>query len=570
MDTANTPAERAAALNMAYVDPERAVLLTVKRMCEDYHRTCDDPDLKKRINQGYEKLIGVGIRNFAGDNDSFASMYLKGPPGHGKSSSIIEASRVFAQLTGMNYHGFPRSDIRYGKNDLLVVTREFTGEVSTLASRGIFEKANRNGVDVTRRVPYEDFVAAREAQLSVGIIDDISSALDTVQTSFLGMIRNRFSEGQNYRNMFIALTGNIGDADGTMTQPGTAALGGRCMLAYLEDDVELFSKRLHRKFGADGLGDGHVCAYLANHPEAFSPRASQMIERDQPRPQPRTWEKLATDMRSLVHIYQENPSSPIFDDWKSSKGLQGAVQQMAAEHIGAAGAAPFAAFVQSMMSQTFPLAKSIFDKGIAQSERAIQNVIERAGRGMRNDGAASEAAFQFQFAEACAAITAARIGSSPALQGSPRDVQQMVRNEIAQFLQVMNMPWFQSRQQAYILAANQAHAAATLGRRLVAIPELSSGRKTSDVILGRQVLRADIVTEALIPAIRDTNDFFIKKFGAAIYGEAEMSNNVFAPMTGDFYATMQYAMPGIDFNAKVTPTPNASAGPGMPNFAAKS
>lgn len=556
----STPADRAAALNMPYVDPERAVLLTVKRMCEDFYRTTSDPDLKQRINQAYERLIGAGIRNFAGDTDSFASIYLKGPPGHGKTSSIVEASKVFAKLVGAEHHADPHAKPSFGRNDLLLVSREFTGEVSTLASRGIYEKGDRNGVPVTKRVPYEDFVAAREAQMAVIVLDDISSALDTVQTSILGMVRNRRSEGMDFRNSFIALTGNVGDQDGTMTQPGTSALSGRCTMAYLEDDVDLFSKRMHRKFGADDLGDGHISAYLTLHQTAFSPKASQMTERDQPRPQPRTWEKLAADMRSLVHIYNTFPSSPLFDNYKSSSGLQGAVKQMAAEHVGMEAAAPFAAFVQSMMSETFPLARQIYDRELKDTDRLIQKVIERAGKGHRNDGSRSEAAFQFQFADACAAVTASRIASSSMLKGgSAAQINAMVRREVGMFLKIMNEPFFQSKHTAWILMANQAQAAATLGRRLLSVPELVSGRKPSDVILSRQGLRSDVVMDGIIEACRDTNAYFHEKYGYGIYNQADMTNNVYAPMTGDFYATLSAAAPAIDFNGKMAPIPGLEA-----------
>lgn len=562
-----TPAERAAALNMPYVDPERAVLLTVKRMCEDFHRTTDDPDLKRRINGAYERLIGAGIRNFAGDNDTFASIYFKGPPGHGKTSSIVEASKVFAKLIAAEHHTDPQAKSNFGANDLLLVSREFTGEVSTLASRGIFEKGDRNGVAVTKRVPYEDFVAAREAQMSVIILDDISSALDTVQTSILGMVRNRRSEGMDFRKSFIALTGNVGDQDGTMTQPGTSALSGRCTMAYLEDDVDLFSKRMHRKFGADDLGDAHISAYLALHQSAFSPKASQMTERDQPRPQPRTWEKLAGDMRSLVHIYNTFPNSPLFDTYKSSSGLQGAVKQMAAEHVGMEAAVPFAAFVQSMMSETFPLARQIFERGLVGTDRLLEQVIERAGRGQRNDGVRSEAAFQFQFADACAAITAGRIASSSVLQGgSPDQINDLVRREVGTFLKVMNSPFFQSNQTAYILMANQAQAAASLGRRMLAIPQLVSGRKPSDVILSRQGLRSDVVMEGIIEAVCDTNTYFHEKFGFGIYTQTDMTNNVYAPMTGDYYATLSSAAPSIEFNGKLAAIPGLEAA-GTPDLA---
>ncbi len=464
-----SPDDRARAHGLPYIRPDQAVVLLVRRMFDDFLRALPDGPIRQAVARGYTAWSGAPPVPVLGSK-KFLSPYLKGPPGHGKSEVVEQAAREFATLVGLEFtNQIPEGGAT--KEHFLYVVRELTGETSTLATRGIYERVTLRGSAVTQRVPYADFHAAREAGLALILFDDFSSALEPVKTSLLGLLRRREAEGQDFRSMFLVLTGNLGDSDDTYTTPDGAAIRGRTEMWYLEDTLDAFVARMEQTY-SDELGDGLVSAFLEAHPDAFAPDRPRAAT-DKPWPQPRTWEHVARNMRSLLHLRAATGGgTPL-----TGPALIDAVR-IEASPVGLQHASLFAAFVESALSSAWPLAEALMAAGDGDApDDVVQQVIAQAGRGTRNNVDGNETAFQQQYVNACATIAATRLLMNDALASNSisRDAAAGVLGaELGRYFCAMARPFLASDGKAAIGRAYQAQGTWTLGRKLRNLPSLCS------------------------------------------------------------------------------------------------
>lgn len=518
--------QRAAAAGLPMLKTEQAMAEIVVAMLEDFHRTTKDAAFKVKIEQAYQAYTGAPFFSTRGANDAnFVGVHLKGPPGHGKSTSFELAAKKFAELTGLNVVSNPPADFALSKNDFVIVTQEMAGEISNMTMGGLYDR--RKGADgkgdVMTKIPYERFDSAKKAAAGLLLLDDVACAHESVQSALLGLIRNKVYQGHDYTHFFVGLTGNMGAADGAFAQKGSSALAGRVRMYYVEDDVELFSKRLMTR-NNDKVGDAFVTSFLRAHPETFDADDSQLIDSESPRPQPRTWDSLSNDMRRIIHIYnttsgKDGARSPYFD---AHGGVTAAIDRAAAAHVGPKAAAVFSAYMGSMLTMAYPLAEKVVDKGPEGLDDMDKERLQRlAGRGVKNDGDHNQASFQMQFAEAVSTISAARIADAFAKGGVDA-----VKTESAKMADAL---YGVSRIEGVsIRPPYQAQAFYSLGSRLGSRADLTTS--ISDKI---KLIKPEVFG-GLIKGIADWSAGHKAKFGGSVpIGREELEKVIARAISGE-------------------------------------
>lgn len=521
----NLIVDRAKQVGMPAVDPERMEMLLVKQMLEDFFRVSTG-SVREQIAAAYQTFLGVPMNDFSGAELEFVSSYLRGPPGHGKSSVIEAAGRCFARLMGLTFHPVVPSG-PLGKGDVVLLAREMAGEVSTLSTRGIFDRTVHRDRPVTTRIPFIEFERARDAAFTILVFEDIATALEPVQASLLGFIRRRYSEGEDFRNCFVVLTGNLGAEDGAMTFSSSTAITGRTRNYYLEDTVEAFERRMLQRF-TDQWGSGLVVEFLKAHPDLFPGKPNAAEDARRPMAQPRTWASLAVEMRSILSARAHSPRSLLFFPTQSAGNFREVVWQAAASHVGCEAADAFSAFVDVHLSSARPLADRMFSaalKNIPDDDAAAQ-VATAAGQGVRNTGDHAESSFQVQYADCCRDVALAYMLN----QGrSTQDYDGAFETGLAALLVALNEPFFFSRQKSFILSGFQSRALWELGRRLAARKEFGDALKYGHVSYSRTRL-AERLRDRCHKAATRVNEVMARRYDVFPYNEETVQTKLIDPL----------------------------------------
>jgi hypothetical protein len=246
-------------LTLAYTN---SVVLTLTRdiLLTMYERA--DPEMQGRIKKAYMELYPRG--KFAPDGNPIISTFLLGPPGHGKTSVMREASRRAAELCGLNFLDNPPESVEVTAGDYVFLSMEFAGVNSAIQIRGIPYKMK----DETSQEEYLSFLKDRalssldRAGGATLCLDDILNASSAMVNVALPLAEEKRYSGTHLKGTYVGATGNLGSFDGTKTSGITSAFRNRARMLMVRDNYMDVAKRLRNKYTHDELGDLYFSNFL--------------------------------------------------------------------------------------------------------------------------------------------------------------------------------------------------------------------------------------------------------------------------------------------------------------------
>jgi hypothetical protein len=291
------------------------------------------------------------------DNEQITSILLVGPPGHGKTTSFKEASKLVASALGMEFLENAKLDAvdRIDPDKHFVfVSQETAGVVSALEwlglpSKAILQDGSPDGVPVMGRLYSARLRKAEMAGGSCVLLDDFLNASPSIQNVGLSLTEEKRFNDLNLTKSYIGLTGNLGAHDGTHTSPVSTALRNRCRVLFIQDKQPNFVARVQSRY-RDAIGDAAVLGFMNRHDECFA-------EMPDPKQRggyatPRSWDKFIVEARRAVRA--------------AGGSLAGAMEDLSmnsAALLGLAVSQKYVGYMNSYIKSADPLAREIIMEG---------------------------------------------------------------------------------------------------------------------------------------------------------------------------------------------------------------
>lgn len=375
-------------------------------MLRKFHTDGKDKSLDARIEKGFQEHTGMPFMKIADADGTVKIMptYLRGAPGHGKTTAFKEAAKRVAKLTGMNVVINPGDEYKPNANDIILITMELSGQVSAVDFGGIPTKVSETGVDGVEynymaKLPNKRLAMLEHVTAAVLLLDDFANASPAIQNVALSILDEGRFQGLNLGNTLVGVTGNLGSLDRTHTSKSSAALDTRCRSFYVEDDLKSWINRIERSF-SDKISDGGIVGFLRANQDAFAVKPADKG----PYPCPRSWTNFLQDFRAFVYVNGRKYA----DDKKTAVLSSTKLQALASSSIGMEHGQKFAAYYSAMMSGAAPLARELLEEG--KLSKASE---ERFKDRYANGHSADNQNFGAQFAFALSDYTVSMIKDDP-------------------------------------------------------------------------------------------------------------------------------------------------------------
>lgn len=322
--------------------------------------------------------------------------YLRGFPGHGKTTAFHAAATEVAQLLGLELVWEPEVPCKVDARTLLVKTVNFSGEVSNNAVAGIPLVEGYNGAGhggettdrFTRRAPPFALAVARHAGLALIVLDDMPNAAPGIQNVANDLLDRGRAQGLDLgRRCLVGATGNLGSEDATAVSSTSTATATRANSYHIQDRLEDWGPRTIQMY-PDPVGDAGVVAFLESHPDLF--HKPSRSKKGEPYPTPRTWSRCVEEhLRPMYSLF----AHPSLDDQVDvrARALNGACER-AAGLVGPEAADKLRAHYSSVLDKSLPLAQEVLRTG-QLSAASVKAFKKRYGAG----ASADEEAFLRQF-----------------------------------------------------------------------------------------------------------------------------------------------------------------------------
>lgn len=392
---------RAADAGLAFMSPKSGVLNVASDLAFDlYHNNPDNARLREAATAVYKQINGITPPPKV--DNIFTNHYLKGPPGHGKSAIFDQAVKMFCDLSGMNLVTSFKTGDTLGENDFAYVKVELAGETSPVTLFGLPDKqavdGNRN---VMAKILNAAFDTAKTAGGSFFLFDDIHGAHESVKTALLGLMRERAYQGHEFPATGVGLAGNLGDMDGNTSSEEQAAILGRSVVSYVENTHEQWIEYVTDQYREHpSKMPAYISSFLAAHPEHFAGDSGDIVDRDRPRPQPRTWSALLGHSLQALAIQESGAS----DRLSENGGFYGLLRNYAEGQIGKRAASDFTNYIEQMMTHVAPLARAaVHSMPDKMDEEDLKKLAGILGTGVKSNGETNQSIQQYQYGAAVAA-----------------------------------------------------------------------------------------------------------------------------------------------------------------------
>lgn len=363
------------------------------RVCQAISKVC----VQVAAQGGVEALERV--RDVYGDpeylriilNNPYDTRYLLfGPPGHGKTSLLREACKMFAKEMGLRFVNNPKPNDSIGKDDFVYWSVELGGEASTVAIKGLPGYA-KDGDHMESKPPHQ-YAKLNQARYGLLVFDDLGNATPPVASALHGLLLEKTSGIGGIhldKHVAIAATANLGyQADNTHAVGMSSAILGRLTPTYVRDTPMSFVTRAAQQYG--GTVGRYLETFFKHHasPEAFGwlPKGQKGAVRTRGT-SPRNWDQAISRIYPILSKVLENPV-----DMRARKLLDSLLSTMH-ESIHPEAAKQFLAYVERSLSKLAPIVHHVVETGDMTPEIKATYTEMLAERGVRAHSLREEFAF---------------------------------------------------------------------------------------------------------------------------------------------------------------------------------
>lgn len=359
----------------------------MESMLHNAHTAGNDPDFDQKVESAYEKLMGVSYYP-----STPSTMYVRGFPGHGKTTIYKVAAKKVADLLGLNYVQNPSDTYIPSKEDFLFISHESAGEQSAISFGGMPAKKqyeeNGETVEYMTALLNKRFVGLQHARTGVLLFDDAANANPMIQNAIMAIAEERRYKGADYSNATIGLTGNLGKDDGTNIANTSSAMATRVRVVITEDTVDQWINRTLDETRNHPVSDAGMCGFFDRNRDLFHKPTG--AKHGVPYPTPRSNSKATAAMQDILRVYVERRKKDPFVSFPFER-----VERKMSGYLGAEAGHKVSAYMHQMMTNAEPIASAYMKQG--ELNESLKAQLESA----YGDGkSAEEKDFAYQYMEA--------------------------------------------------------------------------------------------------------------------------------------------------------------------------
>lgn len=331
-----------------------------------------------------------------------------GPPGQGKTSSVLSACRYIAERTGMDFIDpimLPHIDLEHiGPHSFVAYSQELATANSDIDVIGLPSKQQADGIDYMGRALPLDLLKLNKAGMGVWIFDDALNAIPRVQNMLLPILQSRRFGPLSLPHVYTAMTGNLGGLDGSTAIGASTPLRGRIRSHIAYDTVENFILRNQRSGAySDLYGDGFVHGFLRRYGAMFAEDYTEIAERKGGFCSSRGWSNAIGDVRDIL---QRNGGR----ESVARNEVVEEIQTVIYGNVGPKAAETFKSYIDSVLCYADPVARKVV---LAEKYdlKTMKEDFEKAGRDSsgKNAHTSEQQHFAWTFADCLIDYTIAKI-----------------------------------------------------------------------------------------------------------------------------------------------------------------
>ena len=357
---------------MREVTTDEIIALLVNDMLHLAHTRGKNPARDERVEEVYQRLNDAPM--LPRDPRQITSSYLRGFPGEGKTTAFREAAKFVARALGMEYIEEPQPGHRPNANQVILVVKDLSGEVSNMPVKGMpnrttLETGDGKTRDYMEYIPDFQVACLPSAGLGILVLDDFSNAMGQIQNTGLRLIEER-SAGSFHigKNSYVGLTGNLGSADGTNVSNTSTAIATRVKSYMVKDTMANWINRTMTQYAETDKNmpfpvlDASLSGFFRRKGDKFFRNPSK-AKKGEPYPCPRTWSKLVPELRDIVHIHRWRMQRAIDNNERIPAVDDNALRLAAEGQVGTEAASELVAYYHSKMSMADPIAYELITTG---------------------------------------------------------------------------------------------------------------------------------------------------------------------------------------------------------------
>lgn len=396
------------------MDTEKIIEMAKQDILITSYRKNPVNDFEKSMNARVEKVYKDWYgSDFKTDPGRTRGLYLYGPPGQGKTTSLKVAAQEVAAALGLRYLENPTDSelttlrfsefklrsvmngefddpvsfeddegkkeaekkLRTGykkylsecdkayKETFLFVSIEMSGENSAVTFAGIpfrVEEITPEGKNVTymKKVPNKRLALLEQVAGSYLLLDDFANASQNVQNAALPIMDEGRLNGLNIKNTCVGLTGNLGASDGTNTAATSSALTNRVKTFFVYDTPENFIQRAFVRYN-DDIGDVGIIGFMERYKNHFYQIPTGKSKGGFP--SSRSWDNFILHARATIRVNGGRGKGEL-------KSL-GTLKQLAGSMLGLAVQQDLASYYDSLMRNADPIARAVILEGAFKDKK---------------------------------------------------------------------------------------------------------------------------------------------------------------------------------------------------------
>ncbi|EPT2758014.1 hypothetical protein ACVP6W_002267 [Vibrio cholerae] len=250
--------------------PMMRIATIIPSLQNDILRTMHTNGQNKVIDALVEKaFLNLNVFAYRNRADRVVPLFIKGPPGHGKTTAFRIAAMNIAQAMGVRLFINPTIIDSPSETDIILVEATLAGLLSPTSIIGLPNTDN----GVTVYVPPARMKMLSESPMSIMILDDLENAVAGVKNAAMPAILDKLLVDLKLGDTcYVGATGNLGNLDNTNTTMGTDALFNRMKTVFGYDTLGDWLERAYNNSSyQDEIGLCFLDVFLIQNPNLFYP-----------------------------------------------------------------------------------------------------------------------------------------------------------------------------------------------------------------------------------------------------------------------------------------------------------